>query len=819
MSDDDTEYGAVAIYTCNVGYIVNGDETITCQENEEWSGSAPTCMHVNCGDPGDISNGNKNGTTYHYGAVVSYSCDTGYYINGSQTLQCQADGNWNGTVPSCDVVACTIPQIAYGNVSGNNIYNSKVVISCDMGYELNGTSTLMCQANGMWNDLIPSCDVITCIVLQIDYGNITGNNTYNSMIAISCDIGYELHGSSKLTCQANGTWNDATPTCDMVTCTTPQIDYGSITGNNTYNSAIVISCDVGYELNDTSSLICQANGVWNASTPTCNIKSCSDPGPAPINGGMNGTIYTYNSVIRYSCNDGYMVNGSEVIVCRANGTWSDGVPTCDIVTCTVSQIDYGNITGTNTYNSTIEISCDTGYEVYGSSILTCQANGTWSDSIPTCSIKSCSDPGPTPINGGMNGTMYTYNSIVRYFCDDGYTVNGSDVIVCQDNGNWSSTPPTCTPVMCDSLMAPNNGEIADSSNTFGSRVSFTCDSGYIMNDPSILFCQADGMWNGTVPSCIAQCLGELLINPVHGSKNPDTNSTFLAGAVVKFSCDDPYIINGSPVVICQEDGQWSDTAPTCEEHICPDPGTPDNGSQNGNYTLASLVRFSCNTGYNLIGNAWLECDLAGWKGPMVGSDAIPICDPVNCFNPGVPDGGYQKPGTGLSYTYQSVVVFDCNEGLAIEGNGTLICQADGTWSGQVPSCTRVSCDKPEELKNGQIIGSDYSYQSTVMYQCNSGYKLNSTSSIATCQADKTWDINTPHCLKICDSLVLPENMLQDSLSDKEFIEGDSVTLSCVNGYTLDGESVVTCTSSGEWSHTLPVCLGKYPHIGYGGWYS
>ena len=621
------------MYTCNDGYVVNGDETITCQENEEWSGSAPTCMYVNCGDPGGISNGNKDGATYHYGAVVSYSCDTGYYINGSQTLQCQADGNWNGTVPSCDVVACTTPQIAYGNITGNNIYNSKVVISCDMGYELNGTSTLMCQANGMWNGSIPSCDVVTCIV--------------------------------------------------------PQIDYGSITGNNTYNSAIVISCDVGYKLNGTSSLICQANGVWNASTPTCNIKSCSDPGPVPINGCMNSTIYTYNSVIRYSCNDGYMVNGSEVIVCRANGTWSDDVPTCDIVTCTVPQIDYGNITGTNTYNSTIEISCDTGYEVYGSSILTCQANGTWSDSIPTCNIKSCSDPGPAPINGGMNGTMYTYNSIIRYFCDDGYTVNGSDVIVCQDNGNWSSTPPTCAPVMCDSLTAPNNGEIADSSNTFGSKVSFTCDSGYAMDGPSILFCQADGMWNGTVPSCIAQCLGELLINPIHGSKNPDTNSTFLAGAVVTFLCDDPYVINGSPVVICQEDGQWNDTAPTCEEHICSDPGTPDNGSQNGNYTLASVVTFSCDTGYNLIGNVWLVCHLDGWEG-LTDSDVHP-----------------------------------------------------------------------------------------------------------------------PRCLKICDSLMLSENVLQDPSSDEGFVEGDSVTLSCANGYTLDGESVVTCTSSGEWSNnTLPVCLGK-----------
>ena len=645
LTDGNTQYGAVAVYTCNNGYIVaNGDETRTCEASEEWSGSEPNCMYVNCGNPGTISNGNKDGDIYHYGATVSYSCDTGYYINGSQTLQCQANGQWNGSAPSCDIVTCTVPQI----------------------------------------------------------------------------------------------------------------DHGSITGSN------------------------------------------------------------------------------------------------------------------------------------------------------------------------------TYNSIVTVVCDQGYKINGSDVIVCQDDGHWNDSTPSCDPVMCDPLMAPNGGVKDGNSYTFGSKVSFTCNSGYVINGSNVLSCEANGEWNGTAPTCIAQCLEELS-SPEHGSKTPDTNGMFLVGDTVMFSCDNPYIINGSPVVICEEDGEWNTTAPTCEEHICPDPGTPDNGSQNGNYTLGSNVTFSCNAGYNLIGNNWLECDLEGWRGSNSLDSDIPICDPVNCSNPGTPMNG-QK--IGLFYTYQSVVIFECDEGWALEGNEAIVCeangawngsiptcvliscedpgtpsnamrigsslivgsilmftcdvgyslngegiiqctdagtwnssipscdiitctnlgttipngkiegasntyqstktficqigyelqgasaitcQADGMWSGSVPSCSIVHCSRPDDPQNGQaVVDNITTYQSTVTYVCNPGYKLNSTSTIliATCQANKTWTVDTPHCFKICDSLVLSENVLQDPLSSANvFIEGDSVTLSCVDGYTLDGVAVVTCSSSGQWSHVLPECLGKQHTFG------
>ena len=38
-----TTYTSVATYSCNTGYILEGENTRTCQESGLWSGSEPSC--------------------------------------------------------------------------------------------------------------------------------------------------------------------------------------------------------------------------------------------------------------------------------------------------------------------------------------------------------------------------------------------------------------------------------------------------------------------------------------------------------------------------------------------------------------------------------------------------------------------------------------------------------------------------------------------------------------------------------------------------------------------------------------------------------
>ena len=50
-----------------------------------------------------IENGgySPSNATFTYGTGLSFGCDFNYILNGTTTLVCQADGTWNGEVPSC----------------------------------------------------------------------------------------------------------------------------------------------------------------------------------------------------------------------------------------------------------------------------------------------------------------------------------------------------------------------------------------------------------------------------------------------------------------------------------------------------------------------------------------------------------------------------------------------------------------------------------------------------------------------------------------------------------------------------------------------
>ena len=64
---------------------------------------------VNCGILANPANGqvsHTSGTTYEQ--TATYSCNTGYYREGSSTRTCQATGRWSGSAPTCQGVMLLI---------------------------------------------------------------------------------------------------------------------------------------------------------------------------------------------------------------------------------------------------------------------------------------------------------------------------------------------------------------------------------------------------------------------------------------------------------------------------------------------------------------------------------------------------------------------------------------------------------------------------------------------------------------------------------------------------------------------------------------
>ncbi|CAM4303404.1 unnamed protein product [Caretta caretta] len=83
--------GTVLTYQCEPGYDIVGSDILTCQWDLAWSNSPPTCQKiVNCADPGEIANGKRSVSDRRFsiGSHVQYFCHEGYVVEGSSTLTC-----------------------------------------------------------------------------------------------------------------------------------------------------------------------------------------------------------------------------------------------------------------------------------------------------------------------------------------------------------------------------------------------------------------------------------------------------------------------------------------------------------------------------------------------------------------------------------------------------------------------------------------------------------------------------------------------------------------------------------------------------------
>ena len=57
------------------------------------------------------------------------------------------------------------------------------------------------------------------------------------------------------------------------------------------------------------------------------VVDCGSPG-VPINGLSNVITTTFGSVAYHSCDDEFLLCGSENRTCQANGLWSESLPDC-----------------------------------------------------------------------------------------------------------------------------------------------------------------------------------------------------------------------------------------------------------------------------------------------------------------------------------------------------------------------------------------------------------------------------------------------------------------------------------------------------------
>ncbi|KAK2106415.1 CUB and sushi domain-containing protein 2 [Saguinus oedipus] len=64
--------------------------------------SAITLQSDHCLDPGIPVNGQRHGNDFYVGALVTFSCDSGYTLSDGEPLECEPNFQWSRALPSCE---------------------------------------------------------------------------------------------------------------------------------------------------------------------------------------------------------------------------------------------------------------------------------------------------------------------------------------------------------------------------------------------------------------------------------------------------------------------------------------------------------------------------------------------------------------------------------------------------------------------------------------------------------------------------------------------------------------------------------------------
>ncbi|XP_039996882.1 sushi, von Willebrand factor type A, EGF and pentraxin domain-containing protein 1 isoform X2 [Xiphias gladius] len=816
-------FGAVVAYSCDNGFLIRGEKRRTCKANGEWGGALPTCVPVPCPSPPLLKNGHiqaKGRVTFN--SKVTYACNAGYRLVGRPDRVCQANRKWsNNDPPTCVLLTCDPPpNIVHGHYRGSEFQvGRKVEYVCDEGYELVGDAIWTCLKYGRWDKTRrPRCSPVQCPEPPLEENHLVlkGLDSESGTVELSCEDGYVLEGARILRCTPSQEWNDTFPVCKQVFCgQLPDVSFGGPSLSSPpfpFTLVVTYTCMEGFTLRKEGSVSCLASGQWSSPHPECIPVEC--PQPVEISNGIvdvQGLMYLSKAL--YSCRTGYNLVGNSTVLCGEKGLWIGGVPSCRPIECSIpKQIVSGKVVYTKLqFGHSATYSCRRGYRLQGPETLKCLASGEWDISPPACVQISCTPPQPIE-NGFVEGQDHSFGVTIFYSCFPGFQLVGQDHLTCEEFG-WSSSVPLCVPSDCGLPPHIDFGEYVrvteqggglgsskdagtlsspkDLSFLHGTFIEYRCHKGYDLASPTRLVCQEDGGWNGTAPSCVpAEC--ETPPSPEHGWVNVTDTSL---GSMVKYTCEEGYELEGEPVRQCVSGRLWTNDAPICRPVSCGDPEAIANGTAHGGaFVYPEVLHYECSPGFVLKGSDTVACQADGkWNGQK------PLCEPLSCGPPKVPSDITFK---GDEYTYNHEIELSCQPGFLLQGKSVSVCQADGTWSHESPTCVPARCGTPSPIPNGRVLGSEFGFNSKVKYECDEGYTLNGDST-RVCQSDGLWDKLAPHCDIIsCDP---PEDISHGFLNGSSFNYDDVVEYICFDGYEVVGDPVLRCSAQGLWVGTVPRC--------------
>nr|ADX36428.1 complement factor B [Apostichopus japonicus] len=373
-----------------------------------------------------------------------------------------------------------------------------------------------------------------------------------------------------------------------------------------------------------------------------------------------------------------------------------------------------------------------------------------------------------------------------------------------------------------------NGEIlsrnSDPTHTYsrGYKMRVTCDPSFRMRPESAkLTCVGDS-WEPAIECVPEDC--DLLPPFPRGEIIYRTGE---AGVVARYACTERgYRLHGERRLTCQSDGTWSADSPVCRAMpICEEVEEGDhlirqriNGRRReGLWTYGSRHTFSCEEGYILGSSSTsegffypsIECTRSGWNA------SIPICRDVPRCPPLVEEIEHgRSTAENRTYAPKEIINYYCEEGYRTTSQSWRACSLknirhtySAVWLGVTPRCQEITCPTLRGyLENGAVYETSNMVGANATFRCDSGYELIGDSRL-TCTRTGRWNGSIPVCdtgENHCPVLGIPLNGYK---TGDRYNANDGVEFHCNAGYTLIGSQFRSCRPTGMWSGEPVKCIG------------
>ncbi|XP_070189505.1 P-selectin-like isoform X2 [Littorina saxatilis] len=475
-----------------------------------------------------------------YGSSCLHSCDNGYRIQGSSTVIChqiarQSQPVWSTSFPTCQPVSCGNP----GSVSGGRVlcpmgftFGHNCNILCNAGFRHTGVKFMTCTSTGLWTRKDPCEDILPP---KFTNGCPADQNMFSGPLRAPVAV----------------TWTDPVTidnSREIVTLSSDPVK-GSRLGPGVHSVTLIATDTAGNEATCMLNIIIRVRECQAVTTPSNGQVSCTA-------GHVEG------SVCNVSCNHGHRLLGQGTLTCLENESWNNEYPTCQAVFCsTPPDVDHGQFSCPNGHQSPAEctLTCDAGFRVEGLETIQCQENASWT------APGYCKDVESPVFDNGCPAVIQVQAARL-----------GLPTFV-----NW--TPPTVTDNSDDVIQVKSD---------------VTSGSAFLPGTTVVTFEATDSSGNRNVcrtnvTVAVLQC-GEPDMQPTTDTGIHPMQDTcpdgYVYGASCTLNCTQGYRLQGRDIITCERDvsmhppsmtWKWSGThfvQPQCKEDRCPALTPPKNGA-------------------------------------------------------------------------------------------------------------------------------------------------------------------------------------------------------------------------------------------------